>query len=261
MVHIFHANDNVQEILDFLDDKAVVDGVTSQYIEAYVDSEILPLLVEQKFDFLIVPDEVEDTSELTRKNVPKDESCCSDDTWNVHHNYNQMTELLHQYETMFPEIYSLSSIGQSVVGRELWTVKISDNVELMEDGEPQVEYIGNMHGNEVVGRELLLRYIYYLCTEYTLGNPEIVNLINTTQIYIMPSMNPDGYENVNRANQNNVDLNRDFPDRIDGLHHSLQPETAAVIAHSLNNHFIISANLHGILFTFLFFIQSLTLFL
>lgn len=93
--------------------------------------------------------------------------------------------------------------------------------------------------------------------------PEITELVDTTDIYLMPSMNPDGFERsvegncesitnyYGRYNKEGVDLNRDFPDRFDNFmsrklyHIRRQPETVAVMNWIRANPFVLSANLHG----------------
>ena len=55
------------------------------------------------------------------------------------------------------------------------------------------KYVANMHGNEVHGRELLLRLATELLESYTRGNEEVQALLNRTEIHLVPTINPDGF--------------------------------------------------------------------
>ncbi|XP_020374272.2 carboxypeptidase D [Rhincodon typus] len=170
-----------------------------------------------------------------------------------HHNYADMEILLRKYSTDYPTITHLYTVGKSVEQRNLYVMEISDNPGKHEMGEPEFKYIGNMHGNEVVGRELLLNLIEYLCNNFG-TDPEVTSLVTNTRIHIMPSMNPDGYEMategdmngvVGRNNSNNFDLNRNFPDQFFPIRDPRQPETLAVMHWLQDIPFVLSANLHG----------------
>ena len=134
-----------------------------------------------------------------------------------HHNYQEMEIYLQAIRNKCQEITKLYSIGQSTQNRQLYVMEISENPGVELPLKPNFKYIGNMHGNEVVGREILLYLLDDICSRYREGDEKIRHLLKNTRIHIMPSMNPDGYEiskegdcySVHgRANANNIDLNR-----------------------------------------------------
>jgi carboxypeptidase D len=59
-----------------------------------------------------------------------------------------------------------------------------------------------MHGNEVVGLEMLLYLIEYLLTS---NDNQVIELMNRCRIWIMPSMNPDGLELSHYGDCSSVD--------------------------------------------------------
>ena len=115
-------------------------------------------------------------------------------TLKSHHNFDEMTSLLRDLASKYPHITRLYSIGKSAVGgRNLWVFEITDHPGVHEPGEPEFKLVANMHGNEVVGRELLVAMAEYLCINYA-RSTAIRRLVDSTRIHLLPSMNPDGYE-------------------------------------------------------------------
>ena len=174
-----------------------------------------------------------------------------------HSELSQLLTLLNNSDQC-RNISQLFSVGQSVEGRDLWVMRLTHCAHMdptMDGfpGRPRFKYIGNMHGDETVGRQILIYLIQLIC-ETHLTDPRIAWLIHSTDIYIMPSMNPDGFEassegqceGGHRNNADGVDLNRNFPDQFAArrvLH--TQPETRAVMRWITSGHFVLSANLHG----------------
>ena len=142
----------------------------------------------------------------------------------VYHHYEDLRTQMAFFAHKYPNLSRLYSIGKSALGRDLWVLEISDQPGIHESLEPEFKYVGNMHGNEAVGREMLLLLIQHLLEGYGIDQ-RITRLVDSTRIHIMPTMNPDGFEQSTegdrssirgRANANNRDLNRNFPDQFKG---------------------------------------------
>ncbi|CAI0396350.1 unnamed protein product [Linum tenue] len=143
-------------------------------------------------------------------------------------------------------ISRIYSIGESVNGVPLWVIEISDKPG-EEEGEPAFKYIGNVHGDEPVGRELLIRLANWICDNH-LKDPLVRSIVENSHLHILPSINPDGFALQRRGNAKNIDLNRDFPDQFFPLNDDIntrQPETAAVMKWLGEIRFTGSATLHG----------------
>ncbi|XP_046680544.1 carboxypeptidase D-like isoform X2 [Homalodisca vitripennis] len=185
-----------------------------------------------------------------------------------YHTHEEMISFLKNFTKMHSNLTRLYSIGESFEGRELLVLRISGGDDLLL--RPNLKLVGNIHGNEAVGREVLLHFIEYLVTEYNKGNKRVRRLLDYAHVHILPSMNPDGFacalrDNVvddhdsepgihppghcmardGRANSLGKDLNRNFPDYFRKVRPELQNETLAVMRWLDDFPFVLSAALHG----------------
>ena len=177
----------------------------------------------------------------------------------TYHSYTSLTTDLQTYATNYPGITRLVNIGNSVQGKAMWALKITDNPDT-EEAEPEFKYISSMHGDEIIGVEMCMYLIEHLLTSYGLGTAaglRATALVDSTEIWIMPLMNPDGHTLGQRYNANTIDLNRDFPSfKNHGASGNIfdgtplyttgrQIETLNVMHWSTNHSFVLSANMHG----------------
>ncbi|KAM0837898.1 hypothetical protein ACQ4PT_061330 [Festuca glaucescens] len=165
------------------------------------------------------------------------------------HGYMSNSELeiaVQDFGSRCANVSRVYSIGKSVNGSPLWVIEISDKPG-QKEAEPAFKFIGNVHGDEPVGREVLMQLAYWLCDNY-LKDPLATLIVENTHLHILPAMNPDGFALRRRGNANNVDLNRDFPDQFFPINDEInyrQPETRAIMNWIKQEHFTASASLHG----------------
>jgi len=179
-----------------------------------------------------------------------------------YHNYTTLIHEIDSLVTSYPSLARRYSVGTTVEGRELFVLRITEGVSRQRPLlRPMVKLIANMHGNEAFGREMLITFSRYLLQNYG-RNTRITNLLDDIDLHILPSLNPDGFENSTigictgygpgsgRHNGNGKDLNRSFPtwDNLNMTREQLQqnrePEVVSMIHWIMENPFVLSANLH-----------------
>jgi carboxypeptidase T len=149
-----------------------------------------------------------------------------------YYTYDEMTELLEDLAANHSDIMKLESLGQTYQGRQIWMVKLSDNVQVEDETEPGVLFMGAHHGNEKPSFEVVIYFIKHVVERYGLDdydddgdgliNEDIIDgfdndgdgevdedpsesrvtdILDSTEIYCIPMVNPDGVEAMERTNQ------------------------------------------------------------
>ena len=165
---------------------------------------------------------------------------------NAYLSISEYTTFMSNIAAQYPNICQLVQIGSSGQNRPLLYLKISDNVGL-DEVEPEFRYISSIHGDEVVGYDLMIRLIQLLTSSYG-TDTRITNLVDNTEIWINPMANPDGYVLQQRYNSAGIDLNRNFPmptgeEHPDG--ESWGVENVAFMNWARGRNFVQSINYHG----------------
>lgn len=174
--------------------------------------------------------------------------------WDAYPTFEMYQQMMYDFAANYPAICTVEKIGESVEGKDILVLKISDAVEL-DESEPEFLYTSTIHGDETTGYVLLLRLADYLLSNYG-ADPRITSIVNNMEIWINPLANPDGTywmgtSTVNgaiRFNANQIDLNRNFPDPLGGLHpdgNPWQSENVVMMNFMNQHHFIMSCNMHG----------------
>lgn len=164
--------------------------------------------------------------------------------------YKETINFLQQCAQQYPDLIKVESIGETWEKRPIMMATISFDVSTAEK-KPALLYTGTVHAREWIGIELANSFIQYIIDNYQF-NPKLQHALSRNTLYIVPCLNPDGFEysrthfsfwRKNRRNNGDgsfgVDLNRNFAVRFKkqtdkssniygGPHAFSEPETRAI---------------------------------
>jgi murein tripeptide amidase MpaA len=186
-------------------------------LEAVVTTEELRKIESQGYRINILVDDIDAYSKDLR----------AQGYFDNFHSYEQAVQAMKVAERRYPDLAKMYDIGDSwektegVADRDIWALKISDNVIEQED-EPEVFYMGLHHAREIITPEIVLYWMDFLLRNY--GKSKLVTfLVDNRQIWLVPIVNPDGHDYVftvdsywrkNRRDNGDgsfgVDLNRNY---------------------------------------------------
>jgi hypothetical protein len=225
---------------------------TPSGVEVYIEPELLTELEADGFTYEVL---WADSRDRILPNVLYD-GPLYDGTRNLDfdHYYtpDEANLALDNIHDQLPDVSEVYTIGYSVDERPINAIKITDNPGV-EEVEPEVRIIGAHHGDEKISYMVVFYFLQKLADNY--NNPpsnDWTRLVNGTELWAVPMMNPDGVYYNQRYNSHSVDLNRNYsymwvsdPYGHHGTEPFSEPETCAIRDLSLDNTFVISHSHHS----------------
>lgn len=171
--------------------------------------------------------------------------------WDQYPTYEAYVAMMEEFAESYPEKCTLIELGTLASGRKILLARINNGET---DGKPKFLYGSTIHGDETTGFIMMLRLIDLLLTRDDL--PEVQNVLENIDLFVCPNANPDGtYHGGNhtvngatRSNANGVDMNRNYPDPVDGAHpdgEAYAVETQWFMQFAEDYQFTMSAHFHG----------------
>ena len=161
--------------------------------------------------------------------------------------YAQVCSTMAALAAAYPSICRLETLGFSVQNRAILMMRVTDNPQV-EEAEPEFRVVGPHHGDEKIATEITLSFLQYVLASYD-TSAAIRNMVDSTELWVIPIFNVDGHVANDRTNANGIDLNRDYGYRWSGMGNSPSPfsqaETRLMRQHSIDNNISIEFAYHS----------------
>ncbi|MBU6153521.1 MAG: zinc carboxypeptidase [Bdellovibrionales bacterium] len=134
-------------------------------------------------------------------------------------NPEKVEAALKQFAALHPNLAQVKSIGKSLQGRDIWAIRMTQNVKVEDPSKPHVFFNAMHHAREVMTSEIGLDIVETLLGQYG-KDPTITRWLNSYVVDVVPMFNVDGNQLVwsqdsmwrkNARGGYGVDINRNYP--------------------------------------------------
>lgn len=113
-------------------------------------------------------------------------------TYDHYYRYHEITQILQEYVSAYPQYCRLTSLGKTGEGRDIWKFELTDLSSGDFSEKPALCVTGNIHAGEVTGSMCAMYFLDYLLSNR--DTPEIAPLLKAFTVYCVPRISPDGSE-------------------------------------------------------------------
>lgn len=200
-----------------------------------VDVEELPTSPDGSVEVVLAAEQARRLAgigiELERR-APADTTAADPEVFRPYSGAGGLKEDLEQIARDHPGITELVKVGKSVRGKDIVALRVTRRARDIPDGRrPASLFLAGQHAREWIAPETVRR-LAHLVVDGDRTDPTITKLIDTTEVWFLPVVNPDGYDfSFTPGNRNwrknlrdndgdgritavdGVDLNRNLPTR------------------------------------------------
>ncbi len=189
-----------QKLLDFVEqqDYEIIRFSAGDYLEILVQDHQLADIEREGWHTELLFTESDMRNNLRLKT----------DELEGYRSYNDVLDELTGIANDYPEIAALYDIGDSrgkeyaiagnqnytAYAHDIWALKVTANPN-QESDRPAVYYNGAHHAREPISVEVVMHILWHLIDNYSI-NPGITYLVDNTEIWFIPLLNPDGHKIV-----------------------------------------------------------------
>ena len=220
VIYNLSAQNNYSKVRVFLNDSELqyvaelgIDVSEGEYKKgAYFTTDLSEVQIEKLTDAgirfkIIIQDVKAYYAQRAETEMPASITREMNDAWPVPENWeygsmggfytlDEVMAELDSMATLYPDLispkYVISEDTLTHEGRSQYWVRLSDNPEIDED-EPEVLYTGVHHAREPMSVQQMIFYMWHLLENYAIDT-DIQLLVDNTEMYFVPVVNPDGYE-------------------------------------------------------------------